>query len=154
MTTTTTQHLDPASINAAIVDHVRMAGSCLYAELYPLFGLPESGESDISHDRFRKKLEYLCYHERLTASRHRGLSRTFSLGALADQDIPALSATTAAEIEQRDLQRTLQHAAPLVPPPQINVMHADWPVYRPGPRPAVRPGADDHRRYETHGVRC
>ena len=43
-------------------------------------------------------------------------------------------------------------SAPVVPPRQYDVMGA--PAYRAGSGPALRPGALDHKRWGSVGVRC
>lgn len=45
--------------------------------------------------------------------------------------------------EQGALQKAL--------PPGINLF--DLPTFRPDPNPPARPGADDHLRIRSHGVR-
>jgi hypothetical protein len=37
-------------------------------------------------------------------------------------------------------------------PRRLDVMRGG--IWRPYPGPAMRPGADDHRRYASHGARC
>jgi hypothetical protein len=40
----------------------------------------------------------------------------------------------------------------IAPPPQNDMLRA--PAYQPAPAPSTRPGADDHKRHASHGVRC
>lgn len=60
--------------------------------------------------------------------------------------------TTPAKGRPRGPVQPARRAADLVPPAQYNRMGA--PVWRPASAPAGRPGADDHKRFESRGFRC
>lgn len=151
-------HANQAQINLDIINLVADRQTASYAELFARFR-DGNGDNEVNaHARFSKRLEHLVDKGKL-ASQGRGHSRTFTLGLEAVK--PPGSAASALKVADaalvaRAMERInsqVEHHRP-TPPPSINVMAADYPLYRAPPSPAVRPGALDYQSVASRGHRC
>jgi hypothetical protein len=118
------------SVPQAITNYVNKAGLCSFMALYAIFG-PEDDSYHLRR-KFGQKLADLVASGLIDFKKGEGRDT----------------------IENRTYTRASddQSALVLTPPPQINIMAA--PVYVPLPSCVLRPGALDHKRYATRGVRC
>lgn len=137
--------------NQALLAYVAAHQPCDFAELMALFGPPAP---DGSHRlQFQKRLSYLVLSGRL---------RTVNLAGLRHWELPEVAPTLAtatalgspamgvgSPIAQQTCALT---PIDVTPPRQFDVMHA--PPYVPQADTALRPGAQDHRRYASRGDRC
>jgi hypothetical protein len=156
-------HHAQSSTNLALVEHIRQRGTCLYRDLFPLFGAGlDQHDSKLAHAKFRKKLEYLCYNDQLQAGIERGTRRVYSLGHLSDPADRPLSAAKAPDASGVDVPADTPTDTPVpdyveafsparVPPRVYTGLPGRFEYRMADP---VRPGAMDHKRYATHGHHC
>lgn len=147
----------------SLVAHVRQHGSCIYGDLFQLFGAAvDPSDIKLAHAKFRKRLEYLCYNDQLAASTERGNRRRYSLGHLSDPADRPLSAAKVADASEPEPPADLPEATPVpdyvaqfaperVPPRVYTGLPGKFEYRMAEP---VRPGAMDHQRYASHGHQC
>ena len=150
-------------VNVALLNYVAELDQASYQVLFDKFADLQTSEVK-AHARFSKKMEYLCFTQRL-CSTGRGHDRVFSLGPEAGKAghsrgyagqyaaHVARVRSKAAAVAQVAPAAALDTPPQRTPPNTYDVMRA--PVFVP-PRTsaALRPGSLDYRRVASHGVRC
>lgn len=148
-------HHATCNLNVAIVEYIRQRGIAQYGDLFAQFGAAlEPADPKLAHTRFRKKLEYLCYNDKLAAGLQRGTRRVYSLGHLASDtppDRPRKDRTPTRDGEERSDAATEAPSPQRTPPCTYTGLSGQF-VYRMAA--PMRPGSMDHTRFASHGVRC
>lgn len=122
----------------AIINFVAKTGPCGFEQLAEIF---EEHGTEESRDKFRRQLNHLRDSGRLKAA-GTGRRRTWALGPLPYGPGQPRQRTPAPP----------RYVGPIVPPRRVDVMFG--PVYRPGPGPALRPGALDFKSIARRGHAC
>lgn len=139
------------AINQAICNYVAAHHPCDSATLFEVFGdCPTGAPSHVTflpRKRFSLRIKNLIEMGDLRNVAPKGQLRLLMPGN-GERAVP----TRRVRVPAEDAPSLPAWVGQLVQPAQYDVMHG--PVYRPGPEPALRPGALDHLRYRSLGHSC